>query len=97
MTNGLPTVEEVRAEFAARGVTVTEWAHAHGVSPAAVYALLSGRTKGRRGSTHAIAVALGLKAPPCANERFQCLDLQGKTETTMADNSSAGLANEKGR
>lgn len=53
--------EMVRASFEARGQTVSSWAEEHGFRPGDVYALLSGRTSGKRGNTHAIAVALGLK------------------------------------
>lgn len=53
--------EMVRAAFDARGQSVSSWAEAHGFKPGDVYALLNGRTSGKRGNTHAIAVALGMK------------------------------------
>lgn len=55
------SVEEVRLGFYQAGVTVTAWANANGLNPAVVYALLSGRARGRRGQSHRAAVALGLK------------------------------------
>ncbi len=55
------TVEEARAWFEGTGQTVTQWAEDHGFSASVVYALLSGRTRGRRGDAHRAAVALGLK------------------------------------
>ena len=62
-THQLPLSREtVRAAFQARGLTVSSWAEEHGFKPGDVYALLSGRTSGNYGNTHAIAVALGLKA-----------------------------------
>lgn len=42
---------------------MSDWARAHGFEPAVVFALLSGRTHGRRGQAHLAAVALGLKGP----------------------------------
>lgn len=55
------TLQETREWFDETGTTVTDWARAHGFPAATVYALLSGRTRGRRGAAHAAAVALGLK------------------------------------
>jgi gp16 family phage-associated protein len=57
------TREEVRSAFAAHGVTVAQWAQAHGFRTDSVYAVLLGRTRGTRGESHRISVALGLKAP----------------------------------
>lgn len=55
------TVEEVKQWFFREGLPVNEWARAHGFPPETVYALLAGRTVGRRGQAHRVAVALGLK------------------------------------
>ena len=55
------TVEEARAWFERTGQTVTQWAQDHGFSASVVYALLSGRARGRRGNAHRAAVALGIK------------------------------------
>jgi gp16 family phage-associated protein len=57
------TREEVLASFVAEGRTVTSWAQENGFEPSVVYALLQGRTKGRRGEAHRAAVALGIKRP----------------------------------
>ena len=54
------TREEIRAAFDAAGLSVTDWAKAHDFRPQDVYALLGGRTTGRRGAAHRIAVALGV-------------------------------------
>ena len=61
---GVRTAADVRKDFFARGETVTGWASRHGFERHAVYAVLSGRTVGRRGAAHRIAVALGIKAAP---------------------------------
>jgi len=58
----------VKSGFFARGESVSEWALAHGFNPALVYGVLSGRTKGRRGQAHLIAVELGLKPSPLASD-----------------------------
>jgi len=55
------TREEILAAFDAAGLSVTDWAKAHNFRRQDVYALLSGRTTGRRGEAHRIAIALGLK------------------------------------
>lgn len=47
--------------FEQRGLTISHWALEHGFDPRQVYAVLSGRTRGKRGKAHQIAVALGLK------------------------------------
>jgi len=57
------TREEVRDAFAGHGVTVAAWAQAHGFKTDSVYAVLLGRTRGTRGDSHRIALALGLKSP----------------------------------
>lgn len=57
------TAPEARAWLERHGVTVSDWARAHGFEPSVVFALLSGRTHGRRGQAHLAAVALGLKGP----------------------------------
>ena len=63
MPNDTPTLlVDVRQAFSEAGIAVSDWAHAHGFHRESVYAVLSGRSKGRRGEAHRIAVALGLKA-----------------------------------
>jgi len=57
----LLTAEEVKARFEREGRTFTEWANEHGFKPYAVHRVLSGTVKCRRGESHNIAVALGLK------------------------------------
>lgn len=43
------------------GISLSEWARAHGFSAPLVYQVLSGKRKGVRGESHRIAVALQLK------------------------------------
>lgn len=58
----------VRHRFWVEGLSVAEWAASNGFSPATTYSLLAGRLRARRGEAHRIAVALGLKPPPMADD-----------------------------
>jgi gp16 family phage-associated protein len=60
----LARLQEIKHGFAARGETISGWAERNGFRREEVYAMLAGRTRGRRGRAHALAVALGLKANP---------------------------------
>ena len=55
------TAEEVKEEFAKRGISVSLWAREMGYSPALVHQVLSGKLKCSRGQAHDIAVIFGLK------------------------------------
>lgn len=59
----LKTPEDVRAELSANGESVRELAKSIGRANQyhLVYAVLTGRNKGVRGESHAIAVELGIK------------------------------------
>jgi len=54
----------VKEWFDASGLSITAWAAEHGFRREQVYAFLNGRTTGRRGAAHRIAVALKLKVLP---------------------------------
>ncbi len=58
------TTDQVKARFAAEGVSIAEWARARGYNLRTVYSVLNGRRKCNRGIGHKIAVDLGLKAEP---------------------------------
>lgn len=58
----LKTPQQVRAELAARGESISDWAFKHRLSPYVVYQVLSGVNKARLGQGHRAAVLLGLKA-----------------------------------
>nr|DAW35808.1 MAG TPA: hypothetical protein [Caudoviricetes sp.] len=55
------THQEVREEFARKGISYTSWAVLHGFSPNLVYEVIKGNRKCLRGQSHKIAVLLGLK------------------------------------
>lgn len=55
------SIEQVRAEFLERGITITEWCAKHGFCRYTVTDLLRGKRKGRYGEAHRAAVALGMK------------------------------------
>jgi len=57
----IAAAQAIKRKFEAQGENVADWARARGFSPQHVYDVLNGRSAGRRGSAHAIAVALGLK------------------------------------
>ncbi len=60
-TAGVKTPDQVRDEFLRSGLSVSEWARAHGFKENLVFEVLAGRAKARRGKSHRIAVLLGLK------------------------------------
>ena len=55
---------EVKERFEANGEAISDWARRNGYNPRTVYAVLSGKLKAKRGKSHKIAVALGLKPAP---------------------------------
>ena len=64
MAYNAAALPRIRQAFDDAGVSVSEWAAEHGFRRESVYAVLSGRSKARRGEAHRIAVALGLKSVP---------------------------------
>lgn len=61
LSAGLKTAAQVRAEFAAQGITASAWARAHDLNRWTVFEVLHGRNKGCWGEAHRAAVLLGLK------------------------------------
>lgn len=55
------TPHQVKEAFEQSGTTIASWAEARGFSRALVYAVLAGRKRCKRGASHQIAVALGIK------------------------------------
>lgn len=58
------TPAEIKAEFKAYGVTITDFCREHSLSRMAVVDLLRGHGLGTRGDSHRAAVLLGLKPDP---------------------------------
>jgi gp16 family phage-associated protein len=56
------TPEQVKADFLAAGITISQWARDHGYTPRQVSLVLNGQIKGRYGKSHDIAKKLGLKS-----------------------------------
>ena len=54
-------LNRIRDEFYRRGESVAAWSRRQGFDPNMVYQVLSGRCLARRGTSHRIAIALGLK------------------------------------
>lgn len=61
MDTKLLTREQARKEFDRRGLSIKEWARAHGLSERIVYGVLRGDKKGIRGQAHKAAVLLKIK------------------------------------
>lgn len=57
----MKTPEQVKADFLASGITISQWARSKGYKPREVSLVLNGQVKGRYGKGHEIAVALGIK------------------------------------
>jgi len=53
-----------RADLDARGETVADFCRRKGLDYNAMYEVLRGRSKGRRGQAHKVFIALGLKRGP---------------------------------
>lgn len=60
----IKTPEQVKADFHAKGLTITGWARDNNFPPREVILVLNGYYECRRGRAHRIAVALGIKADP---------------------------------
>lgn len=50
-----------RAELDARGETISDYCRRKGLDYDAMFSVLRGRSKGKRGNAHKVFVALGLK------------------------------------
>lgn len=57
----LRTADEAKAELAAKGISITQWALANRFSPNLVFEVLGGRKKCIRGQAREIAIKLGLQ------------------------------------
>jgi gp16 family phage-associated protein len=64
MTDSSDRCNEIKGYFEAHGRAIGEWADLRGFKRSLVYAVLNGRALGRRGRSHHIAMALGLKKDP---------------------------------
>ncbi len=53
--------EEVIEEFRVTGISIQSWANENGFNPSLVYQILKSDQIPKRGQSHRIAVALGLK------------------------------------
>lgn len=65
----LDDANQARELFKSQGISVAAWAREHGFPIGLVYRILRGEAKCLRGTSHAIAVALGLKAPLSGEQR----------------------------
>lgn len=65
----MQNLDELRRLFEINGQSIAAWSRDRGFSPALVYRVLRGETSAKRGKTHEIAVALGIKRPPAPDEQ----------------------------
>lgn len=65
----LKTPDQIKAEFANRGESLSAWAAQQRLPTSLIYDLLSGRVKGNRGNAHRAAVLLGLKSGELPDSR----------------------------
>lgn len=78
MDVNLAKCAEVKVAFEQAGISISEWARANGFSGSLVYQVLEGKRLCKRGQSHKIAVALGLKKGNSATvEEFGALLKQG--------------------
>lgn len=78
MDVNLAKCAEVKAAFDQAGISISEWARANGFSGSLVYQVLEGKRLCKRGQSHRIAVALGLKKGSSASlDEFGALLKQG--------------------
>ncbi|EPR09634.1 hypothetical protein M527_07145 [Sphingobium indicum IP26] len=62
---------QAKARLTAQGISYAQWADEHGFSRRLVYEVLSGRRACRRGVSHRVAVALGLKDARSSDDRLE--------------------------
>lgn len=60
---------EVRSLFESSGISVAQWSRERGFPSSLVYRVLRGEAKCKRGLTHSIAVALGIKEKICPEDQ----------------------------
>ncbi len=58
------TPQQVKEQFQAQGIPVSQWADENGFARSDVYRVLNGYTPCLRGIPHQIAVKLGIKQVP---------------------------------
>ena len=63
------TPDHIKQLFDLNGQSIARWSRDHGFPPALVYRVLRGDTTAKRGKTHEIAVALGIKRAPDVEEQ----------------------------
>jgi gp16 family phage-associated protein len=64
----MSTPQIVKCNFSKFGLSIKDWATKNGFNEQLVYAVLNGRNQGSRGESFRIAVALGLRDAPDAQE-----------------------------
>lgn len=60
----IASYDAIRRQFEVEGISIREWAEARGYKPRTVYAVIQGKLQCRYGTSHKIAVDLGIKPDP---------------------------------
>jgi len=87
----LRTAGEAKAWLDRHGVSATEWARKHGFEPSVVFSVLSGRTRGRRGQAHSVAVALHIKEAASDGEDSPLAEIRFAFEAAQERNTAVRL------
>lgn len=82
--------QAIKDWFDANGISITDWAASRGYKRDQVYAVLNGRTTGRRGQAHAIAVALGLKSASTVTLQQALAIVESDLAISLPTSSSSG-------
>ncbi len=93
------SLAEARAEFIARGKSISEWARENGFSANLVFDILGGRKKCLRGQSHQIAVRLGIKqgiADEITNWLLNRRKNEARLGMTNASNQHVAMKGRKG-
>jgi len=76
-------LQTARRRFFIEGESIADWARQRGFSLQLTYSVLNGRVRARRGQSHHIAVALGLKPEPDTTLHLPALSREVSMEHAM--------------
>ena len=85
----LRTPEQARAWLSFHGISVSQWSRENGVSHALVYESLKGKKRCLRGSSHNIAVLLGMKEGVATTRPARVTPPERQRRTSVASQAGA--------
>jgi len=83
------TPQQARAWLDYLGITIAQWSREHGFSEPLVHEVLTGRRACRRGQSHNIAVALGMKHGIPTTRPARVPPTQRRTHAAVASKAAA--------